>query len=216
VGETGQILWMVRHPGAHTFKLFPHYPLCSLYRYLADSTTVGPPFMKFFSSEQVASFCNCAILLHRGSAVREPKMDKQPVQLLSPSQVMQLTELAERARLGLSRFSGAPVEYNVNGLQLLDEWIDRHLRQFPQPSPQITTVWGAFLGAVFCKRFQGEWGIETAQRKPKLGIRCPKEDDGFVFVDVMEQIERRIKGGMEESLAYYYTVKGVEIREESF
>lgn len=141
-------------------------------------------------------------------------MDKQSVQLLSPPQVMQLTELAERARLGLSRFSGAPVEYNVNGLQLLDEWIDRHLRQFPQPSPQIITVWGAFLGVVFCKRFHGEWGIEKAQRKAKLGIRCPKEDNSFVFVDVMEQIERRIKGGMEESLAYYYTMKGVEIREE--
>lgn len=143
-------------------------------------------------------------------------MDKQPVQLLSSPQVKQLTELAERARLGLSRFSGVPIEYNVNGLQLLDEWIDRHLRQFPQPSPQITTVWGAFLGAVFCKRFHGEWGVETAQRKAKLGILCPKGGDSAVFVDVMDQIERRIKGGMEESLAYYYTVKGVEIKEEPF
>ncbi len=139
-------------------------------------------------------------------------MAKHPFQFIPPRQARQLTELAERARLSLSRFAGVDVEYNAVGLQLLDEWIDRHLRQFPKPSKEIVTVWGAFLGETFRRRFNGEWAVNTSGGKPKLGVLCPKQDRGLVFVDVMDQMQRRIREGMSESLAFYYTIKGVEIK----
>ena len=41
---------------------------------------------------------------------------------------------------------------------------------------------------------------------------CPKDDEGVIFTDVMHQMQRRIKNGMNESLAFYYTIKGVEIK----
>lgn len=140
-------------------------------------------------------------------------MSQSPIKFIPPNQSNQLTELAERARVSLSRFAGLEVEYNAIGLQMLDEWIDRHLRQFPEPSPEIVMVWGAFLGETFRRRFNGAWGVQSAGRKPQLGVICPRdEDDGIVFTDVMDQMQRRIKTGMNESLAFYYTLKGVEIK----
>ncbi|MBN1873461.1 MAG: hypothetical protein JXA33_04460 [Anaerolineae bacterium] len=139
-------------------------------------------------------------------------MAKRPIQFVPPKQARQLTELAERARLSLSRFAGVDVEYNAVGLQLLDEWVDRHLRQFPKPSGEIITVWGAFLGETFRRRFNGEWVVNASSGKSRLGVLCPKEEQGRVFVDVMDQMQRRIREGMSESLAFYYTIKGVEIK----
>ncbi len=141
-------------------------------------------------------------------------MSQNPLQLLPTPQARQLADLAERARLGLSRFAETEVEYNVVGLQLLDEWIDRHLKQFPRPSQEIIMAWGTFLGETFRRRFGGEWGLNTTGNKPRLGIIAPKGDTEVLFVDVMDQIQRRIKDGMNESLAFYYTLKGVEIRED--
>ena len=139
-------------------------------------------------------------------------MMQHPINFIPPQQSRQLTDLAERARVSLTRFAGIDVEYNAIGLQLLDEWIDRHLKQFPEPSKEIVMVWGAFLGETFRRRFNGEWGINTAGRKPHLGVICPKDDQGVLFTDVMHQMQRRIKNGMNESLAFYYTIKGVEIK----
>ncbi len=139
-------------------------------------------------------------------------MAQQPIKLIPQSQSHQLTELAERARVSLSHFAGLDVEYNAIGLQLLDEWIDRHLRQFPQPSQEITMVWAAFLGETFRRRFNGQWGLDTTGHKPHLGVICPKDIQGIVFTDVVDQMQRRIKEGMNESLAFYYTIKGVEIK----
>lgn len=143
-------------------------------------------------------------------------MAKESLQFLPPLQARQMAELADRARLSLSRFAATTVNFDAIGLQLLDEWIDRHLSQFPNPSRDIMTVWGAFLGEVFRRRFHGEWAIEQSQRKPRLGILCPREERGLLFVDVMDQIQRRIKHGMQESLALYYAEKGVAIREVEF
>lgn len=139
-------------------------------------------------------------------------MKKRPIQFIPPKQSHQLTELAERARMSLSRFAGLDVEYNAIGLQMLDEWIDRHLKQFPKPSNEIIMVWGAFLGETFRRRFNGEWGINTSSRKPRLGVICPRESTGLLFIDVMDQMQRRIRNGMSESLAFYYTIRGVEIK----
>ncbi len=139
-------------------------------------------------------------------------MAQRPIKFIPPQQSRQLTELAERARVSLGRFAGVDVEYNAVGLQLLDEWIDRHLKQFPEPSKEIVMVWGAFLGETFRRRFRGEWGISSSGTKPQLGVICPRDDKGLVFADTMQQMQRRIKEGMNESLAFYYTIKGVEIK----
>jgi len=138
-------------------------------------------------------------------------MSPRPIKFIPPNQSHQLTELAERAKVGLSRFAGLEVDYNAIGLQMLDEWIERHLKQFPEPSKEIVMVWSAFLGETFRRRFNGAWGVQNTGRKPRLGIVCPKED-GLIFTDVMGQMQRRIKAGMNESIAFYYIIQGIEIR----
>ncbi len=139
-------------------------------------------------------------------------MPNLPVQFLPKAQANQLTELAERARISLSRFSETEVGYNAIGIQLLDEWIDRHLRQMQTPSSEIITVWAAFLGETFRRRFNGEWAVDASKRKPELGVLCPRDEEGLLFVEIMGQIELRIVNGMGESLALYYTMKGMEIK----
>ncbi len=139
-------------------------------------------------------------------------MGKHPIRLLSKEQSEQLHKLAERARASLSDFSGVEVEYDVIGLQMLDEWIDRHMRQFPKPTKEMATIWGAFLGEVFIERLNGAWVVAHTQGKSRLGVLCPRERRGMVFVDVMEQVRRRIREGMEASLAFFYTTKAIEIK----
>ncbi len=139
-------------------------------------------------------------------------MTKRAVQFIPPQKSRQLTDLADRAKLSISRYAGVDVDYNAVGLQTLDEWIDRHIRQFPNPSQEIETVWCAFLGETFCRRFEGQWGIDNSGTKARLGVICPRADETSVFIDVMDQIRRRIRDGMNESLAFYYTIRGVEIR----
>ena len=139
-------------------------------------------------------------------------MVNRSIQLIPPQRSRQLTELADRARVSLGRYAGIDVGYNAVGLQTLDEWIDRHVRQFPDPSQEIRMVWGAFLGETIRRRYNGQWGIKNSPQRPHLGVVCPKEEEGLIFVDVMDQVNRRIRNGMNESLAFYYTIKGVEIR----
>jgi hypothetical protein len=137
---------------------------------------------------------------------------KRSIQFLPAKQSDQLNELAERARLNLSRVAEAEVGYTAIGLQLLDEWIDRHTRQFPTPTKGMVTAWGAFLGQVFRERFSCEWAVDKAVSPPRLGLVCPREESGLLFVDIMGQVNRRMREGMSESLAFYYTLKGVEIK----
>lgn len=139
-------------------------------------------------------------------------MGKHAVQFISPERSQQLAELAERARLGLSRYAGVDVEYDAVGLQTLDEWIERHVRHFPDPSPEIRMVWCAFLGETFRRRHQGQWSVDKVGRRPHLGIVCPTHKRDPLFLDVMGQVSRRVRSGMAESLAFYYTMKGIEIR----
>jgi len=141
-------------------------------------------------------------------------MTQDTLQVLPTQQARQLFDFAERARASLSRYADSEVEYNAVGLQLLDEWIDRHLQQFPKPSKEILTVWGTFLGETFRKRFHGEWGINRSGGKTRLGILCARDAPDLFFVDVMDQMQRRIRSGMKESLAFYYTVKSIEIHTE--
>ncbi len=139
-------------------------------------------------------------------------MGEHPIRLLSKEQSEQLRKLAERARLSLSRFSGVDVEYDVIGLQMLDEWIERHVRQFPQPGKEMVTLWGAFLGEVFVRRLNGAWVVAHIKGGQRLGVLCPREGRGMVFVDVMAQVRQRVKEGMEASLAFFYTTKAIDIK----
>ena len=51
-------------------------------------------------------------------------MTQRSTQFLPQAQAKQTAELAERARLSLARFADVEVEFNIEGLQLLDEWIE--------------------------------------------------------------------------------------------
>ncbi len=139
-------------------------------------------------------------------------MSKTAVKLLPQAQAQQLAKLAEQARRSLSRYAGVEVEYNAVGMQMLDEWIDRQLKQMPNPSGQIVTVWAAFFGELFRCRFNGRWVIQkSSSGQSQLGVACPKGRTYF-FINVMDQIQKRIKEGMQESLAFYYTITGMEIK----
>jgi hypothetical protein len=138
-------------------------------------------------------------------------MDNNSVQFIPSQQSKQLIDFAERARLSLERYSRTDVEFDAIGLQMLDEWIERHLRQFPHPSSQIKMVWGAFLGETIRRRFNGQWAIHKLEKNTYLGILCPKASAGLIYIDVIHQMDLRLKKGMSQSLAYYYTIKGVEI-----
>lgn len=139
-------------------------------------------------------------------------MAKQSVQFIPPQQSKQLTDFAERARTSLERYARAEVDFNAIGLQMLDEWIDRHLAQFPNPSQEIKMVWGAFLGETIRRRFNGQWAVSKSGKKGDLGILCSKPDSSLFYIDVIKQLDRRLKIGMSQSLAYYYTIKGVDIK----
>lgn len=136
---------------------------------------------------------------------------KRLTQFISPQKSRQLSDLADRAKVSLSRYAGTDVEYNAIGLQLLDEWVERHLKQVGEPSTEIRILWGAFLGETFRRRYQGQWGTDRTGPSERLGIIYSRDDQAPAFIDVMGQIALRIRDGMEESLAFYYAIKGIEI-----
>jgi len=95
-------------------------------------------------------------------------MAQHPINFIPPQQSRQLTELAERARVSLTRFAGIEVEYNAIGLQLLDEWIDRHLKQFPEPSKEIVMVWGLSSVKLFADASMANGALTRREEKPTL------------------------------------------------
>lgn len=138
---------------------------------------------------------------------------KKTVKFLSPEQIRYLAETAEQARTAVSHFAGYEVGYDAVALQLLDEWIDRHLRQFPRPSPRIRLLWVSFLGEMFRRRHGGEWVIaEGGERKGELAVLCPGEGCGVREVDVSGQVGRRITEGISASLAYFYAMTSIELK----
>jgi len=139
-------------------------------------------------------------------------MMAKAVKFLLPEQARYLAEMAERARAGLSRFVGYEVDYDATALQLLDEWIDRHLRQFPNPSQGMRLLWISFLGEMFRRRHKGEWIVQERGKGGGLAVLCPMESGGLYTVDVSSQIGRRIAHGMSASLAYFYTITCIELK----
>ncbi len=139
-------------------------------------------------------------------------MAKRTIEFIPPQRSHELTQLADRAKLNLSRYAGLDVDYDAIGLQTLDECIERYQRQFPEPSPKMRMVWCAFLGETFRRRYQGQWGIERSGGRARLGVICPRGEEHPLFIDVCDQVARRLRDGMAESVAFYYTMKGIEIR----
>ncbi len=133
----------------------------------------------------------------------------EPAKFLTPDQVRYLVEVAEEARASLSRFVGCEVAYDPVAVQLLDEWIDRHLRQFPYPSQETRLLWVSFLGEMFRRRHEGEWVLWG--RDGRLSVLCPTAGGDPYTVDVSGQVGRRITDGISASLALFYTVTSVEL-----
>jgi hypothetical protein len=130
--------------------------------------------------------------------------------ILSSEQAQELARIAEQGRKGLSNFVGQTVAYDATAMQYLDEWIDRHLKQFPEPSQKMRLLWTSFLGEMFRRHHEGRW----VMRDGKLAIACPTSGDGAYFVEVAEQIDRRIDEGMAESLSYFYNMKRIALMME--
>ncbi|MFN2269363.1 MAG: hypothetical protein ACK2US_00910 [Anaerolineae bacterium] len=138
---------------------------------------------------------------------------KESFKFLAPEQIRYLAEMAEQARAALSQFAGYEVFYDSVALQLLDEWIDRHLRQFPEPSQRIRLLWVSFLGEMFRRHQGGEWALRgQGSKEGGLVVLCPTESSGVYTADVSGQIGRRIIGGMSASLAYYFAITSIEVK----
>ena len=139
-------------------------------------------------------------------------MMEETMSFLSPDQARYLVEVAEEARVGLSRFVGHEVAYDPIALQLLDEWIERHVRQSSSPSQSTRLLWVSLLGEIFRRRHEGEWILwGPAQR---LAVLCPTEGGTPYTVDVSGQVGRRIAEGMSASLALFYATTSVELKRE--
>jgi hypothetical protein len=134
----------------------------------------------------------------------------ESVEFLTPDRARYLVEVAEEARANLSRLVGYEVVYDSVALQLLDEWIDRHVRQSPHPSQATRLLWASFLGEMFRRRHEGEWIL--LGRDQRLAVLCPTEGGDPYTVDVSGQVGRRITEGMSASLALFYVTVSVELK----
>lgn len=139
-------------------------------------------------------------------------MSGSDVQFLNAEQARFLVEVAEQARARLSRFAGQDVAYDATALQLLDEWIDHTLKQSPHPSQEMQTLWLAFLGEAFRRRFEGEWVIQQ-DRGRVLAILCPTADGGLRTIEVAQQVRRRIREGFSASLAMFYLSESILLKQ---
>lgn len=137
---------------------------------------------------------------------------KESFKFLSPEQIRYLSEMAEQARAALSRFAGYEVFYDSTSLQLLDEWVDRHLRQFPEPSQRIRLLWVSFLGEMFRRHHGGEWALRGQSKESGLILLCPTESSGVYTADVSSQVGHRVAEGMSASLAYYFAITSIELK----
>jgi len=137
-------------------------------------------------------------------------MEVESVKFLTPERVRYMVEVAEEARARLGRFAGYEVTYDSTALQILDEWIDRHLRRFSHPSQATRLLWVSFLGEMFRRHHEGEWILR--ERDGGLAVLCPAEGGAPCTVDVSGQVGRRIAHGMSASLALFYAVTSVELK----
>ncbi len=133
-------------------------------------------------------------------------------QPLPPERKRYMAQAAVQCYRMLERFSGGPVASGQEGIQLLDEWIDRMTRKAPLPAQARVQVI-AFLGQAFLGRHGGYWAMQIRDNKPTLGIVCPVVIPGQDerFIDISDQVQRRLTHGMAESLAFFYLTTGMEL-----
>ena len=112
----------------------------------------------------------------------------------------------------MSRFAGYEVVYDQTALQLLDEWVDRHMRQFPRPTQTMRLLWISFLGEVFRRHHDGEWVFQGQGRDGGLAVLCPMGDGNGEAVDVSGHVDRRIAEGILASLVYFFAMTSIELR----
>lgn len=140
---------------------------------------------------------------------------QEAVKFLSPQQIRFLVETAEQARAALSRYVGYDVAYDATAVQLLDEWIDRHMRQFPDPSPRMRLLWSCFLGEMFRRRHGGEWAVQRGKgdsKEGKMVVLCPLGGGRVYTVDISGQVARRIARGIAASLSLFYASTSIELK----
>ena len=136
------------------------------------------------------------------------------VKILASKQVQQVNDMAEQARDALTRYVGYEVTYDATSAQLLDEWVDRHVRQFDDPSGKMKLLWASFLGEMFCRHHGGQWILQEKGRGGGLGVMCPTRRGGQHVIDVSGQVDRRVADGMAASLAYFYAMTAVVLKAE--
>ncbi len=137
---------------------------------------------------------------------------KESYEVLGHDQVRYLEETAEKARESLSRFAGHDVGYSSGAVELLDEWIERHLEQSSEPSAGLRLTWTSFLGEVVRRRFGGRWILQRAYDDRSLAVQCESDRGQPYTVDVSGQIGRRIREGMAASLTYFYAATGIRLK----
>jgi hypothetical protein len=133
---------------------------------------------------------------------------EQRMKFLSRDQAKDLGALAEQARQGLIRFARRDVSYDVEAMQLLDEWIDDILEQWPDPPEGTRLLWTSILGEMFRRRHRGWWAMQDG----RLVVVCPTSLGQRHPVPVEEQVERRITFGISESLTYFYNITRIELK----
>lgn len=135
---------------------------------------------------------------------------------LPPERSLYMQRAAEQAFQALQRFSGDSIDYSPTSLQLLDEWIDRLGRRGPLPrAAQVLVI--AFLGQTFLSRHGGYWATQLRDQGQNLGVVCPVVGgEGHErFIDVADQVNRRLAHGILESLAFFYLTTSVALRGRS-
>jgi hypothetical protein len=139
-------------------------------------------------------------------------MPDADVSFLSAEQARYLVETAENSRTYLGGFAEHPVGYDATALQLLDEWIERVLKEEPDPPQQMRVLWIAFLGETFRRRFEGEWVVHEADGQT-LAVLCPSVQGGLHVVEVATQVHLRIVNGFADSLALFYLQESIRLRQ---
>lgn len=143
-------------------------------------------------------------------------VSKATVEPLPPERSIYMQRAAAQAMQMLESFSGGPVEYGATALQLLDEWIDRMVRQGPlSHAARVQVI--AFLGQTFLDRHGGYWATQMQDQQPGLGVVCPVAGagDDTRFIDVADQVQRRLAHGISDSLSFFYLIRSVDLHNYS-
>ena len=134
-------------------------------------------------------------------------------QALSEEQTRFLEETAFQALRVLEQFTDDHIEYGPTSLQLLDEWIVRLERTGSIPTASRAQII-AFTGKTFLHAHGGHWATKIAGNRQHLGVLCPVvgPSEQVRFIDVTDQVNRRLSQGIAASLALAYLTASVDLK----